>query len=494
MKTFFRGILSLIIGVALCVTTFSACTTNEVYDFEFELPGQIVTEFGKTIVIPFKASNITSVVISTSPKGWKVENIDLNNWTITITAPDSFAGDNNKIDENGTLSLTGYTAAGTGIQANSFLSLLNKQIDITSEYSNSYIITQPNTRYTIDVSHKGESNETIAPAKVEVLWQTAIGLVNHCRFFPENNTFSFYIDSEDITNEDGVVIDNKIKDGNAVIAAYDSNDNIIWSWHIWLTGSNPADNAITTSAGVFMDRNLGAYHNSDGATNESDIYKSYGLYYQWGRKDPFVRPVNYNFQSSKDQLIYSYMGSGQSIQYVDAQTEGVGTYEYAVSHPMSFIKGSKDNAYDWIYSSHDNTLWSATSKSINDPCPRGWRMPDGEAFKAFDIAEDEDLAALADIRNMYGWHLVDKGTGTKMFMPGAGRRSFENGILTNINNYGYEHTPMPWVGYYWTTGTTADSATSLFFDLNTTRATNNRYEPAKAMYRANAMQVRCVRE
>ena len=218
------------------------------------------------------------------------------------------------------------------------------------------------------------------------------------------------------------------------------------------------------------------------------------MYYQWGRKDPFVRPYDYSFKAGEDQWLYSYVGDYIRFDYVDAQTEGVGTYEYAVAHPMSFVKGSKDNAYDWIYSSHDNTLWSSSTKSINDPCPRGWRMPDGEAFKAFDIAEDEDLAALADIRNMYGWHLVDKATGVKMFMPGAGRRSFENGILTNLNNYGYEHNPMPWVGYYWTTGTTEDSATSLFFDLNTTRAVNNRYEPAKVMYRANAMQVRCVRE
>ena len=56
---------------------------------------------------------------------------------------------------------------------------------------------------------------------------------------------------------------------------------------------------------------------------------------------------------------------------------------------------------------------------------------------------------------------------------------------------------MPWVGYYWTAGiATSDrsKAQSMFFDLNTTRAVNNRYEPQKEMYRANAMQIRCVRE
>ena len=402
MKTLFRGILSLIIGLVLCVASFSSCTTNEVYDFEFELPGQIVTEFGKTITIPFKARNITSIVISSTPQGWKVENIDIHNWTITITAPESFASSDNKIVENGTLKLTGYTAAGTAILTTSYLSLLRLEKDLTAEYSNSYIITEKDTRYTIDVSHKGESGETISPAKVEVLWQSAIDLISHCSFYSDSNTFTFYVGSEDVTDNDGNITGSRIIDGNAVVAAYDSNDNIIWSWHLWLTGSDPNTNAIETSAGVFMDRNLGAYHNSNGSTNGSEIYRSYGLYYQWGRKDPFVRPTNYLFADGRDQYVYNYTGSSQSFLYVNSETEGAGTYNYAVANPMSYVLGEEANGYDWLYSTHDNTLWSDNAKSVNDPCPRGWRVPDGDTFTAFDIAEDEDLAALVDVRGMYG--------------------------------------------------------------------------------------------
>ena len=80
-------------------------------------------------------------------------------------------------------------------------------------------------------------------------------------------------------------------------------------------------------------------------------------------------------------------------------------------------------------------------------------------------------------------------------MLGAGRRSYETGVFTNVNNY--ESTPpVPWIGFYWTADTgekDANAAKSMFFDLNTTRAVNNRYEPAREMYRANAMQIRCVR-
>ena len=185
-----------------------------------------------------------------------------------------------------------------------------------------------------------------------------------------------------------------------------------------------------------------------------------------------------------------------SFVYVDAEDgDDVGTMEYAVKNPMAYVLGSADNNYDWLYGAHKADLWSGSKKSINDPCPRGWRVPDSAVFEAFDIDESEDAAAWGDVSNMYGWHLVDKTTGVKIFMPGAGRRSYENGVLTNMNNYGYDHNPAPWIGYYWTASSTnGNKAQSMFFDLNTTRAVNNRYEAQKAMYRGNGMQVRCVRE
>ena len=54
---------------------------------------------------------------------------------------------------------------------------------------------------------------------------------------------------------------------------------------------------------------------------------------------------------------------------------------------------------------------------------------------------------------------------------------------------------MPWIGYYWTASVAnGNMSQSMFFDLNTTRAVNNRYEANKAMYRGNGMQIRCVKE
>lgn len=502
MKRFFQSVMALATMVIACVVMFSSCHTNEEYEFEFSMPGQVVTKPGATVIVPFKAVNISSVSITESPAGWTVGEVDLVKSTVTITAPKSFAAEDNDIVENGLLKMTGFTAAGTSVYISSYLSLLNRSIDLTQEYSNCYAISQKDTRYTIDVTHKGESAERISPAKVDVLWQTDSYLIDFDGYDPEAGTFTFFVGSEDITDDNDNVIGTRMPKGNAVVAAYDEAGAIIWSWHLWLTDADVEATAITTSAGVIMDRNIGAYTNSNGSKDTELIYDSYGLYYQWGRKDPFLRPRDYLFTDNKDEVVYSGSGASKLFRYVKASdVEGevranpFGSLGYSIADPFTFMLGTEVTDYDWLYETHDATLWSATQKSKSDPCPRGWRVPAADLFSGFDIDQAEDAASLADVKGMYGWHLVDKVSGEKIFMPAVGRRSYENGVLTNMNNYGYEHNPAPWIGYYWTaTATNGNMSQSMFFDLNTTRAVNNRYEAQKAMYRGNGMQVRCVKE
>lgn len=499
MKTLFRSVYFVAVTLIACVSMLLSCSDKEeVYDFAFNLPGSVVTEPGSTVVMPFTARNITSVSISTTPKGWEVKDVDMLNWTVTIAAPAKYSSEDSSVEENGLLKLVGYTAAGTSVDASSYLSLLNQSIDLTNAPSNCYVLTQKDTRYTIDVTHKGESGETISPARIDLLWQNRTDFVMYFGADEDNRTFTFFVGNEEVKDDDDNVVATRIPDGNAVIAAYDANDEIIWSWHLWATGSDVESSAIVASTGVvFMDRNLGAYHNPDGSTNGDDIYSGYGMYYQWGRKDPFNRPLDYAFKNNGDKSGYNANGSTVRFKYADSENyEDAGTMEFAVANPMIFVRGSEDNAYDWLYAGHDDQLWSGQSKSMYDPCPRGWRVPDGDAFEVFDIDAAEDAAAMVDMRGRYGWHLVDKVSGVEMFMPGAGRKSFETGVFTNVNNYGGENPPMPWIGYYWTAGRGSKDAmsTSMFFDLNTTRAVNNAYEPKKDMYRANAMQIRCIRD
>lgn len=495
MKTLFRSVFSIFVFSTVALLSFTACDDDEKYNFVFELQGSIVTEPGTTVTMPIVASNISSVSVSSYPAGWTVDKIDVATWTVTITAPKKYTAEDEKVEENGTLKLIGYTSAGTSVTATCYLSLLNKSIDLTDVPSNCYAIWQKDTRYTIDVTHRGEQmGEQFTAEKVDVMWQSSKDLIKYHSYDAARGEFTFFIGNEEVTDDDDNVIETRVPDGSAIIAAYDAADEVIWSWHVWVTGSDIESTAITTAAGTFMDRNLGAYANSDGATNTTKIHESYGYYYQWGRKDPFNRPYHYNMANNSNKSGYDSNGNTVRFKAATADNSDTGSEEFARKNPTTLILGAEDNGWDWLFDSHNSSLWSASQKSVNDPCPRGWRVPTSNQFAMLDIDAADDALPSAEVKDKWGWYLSD-ASGVKMFMLGAGRRSYETGVFTNVNNY--ESTPpVPWIGFYWTADTgekDANAAKSMFFDLNTTRAVNNRYEPAREMYRANAMQIRCVR-
>lgn len=144
-----------------------------------------------------------------------------------------------------------------------------------------------------------------------------------------------------------------LKEGNALVAVRNAEGTILWSWHIWLVNFDPDATAQTYQSGaVMMDRNLGA------TSVQDQDPKAFGLLYQWGRKDPAVGAGELN------QSIFAQTYPADIIQY---KWES-GSLEYSIQNPTVVIGESTWNI--------DNTLWTS-AKTIYDPCPIGWRVPDG---------------------------------------------------------------------------------------------------------------------
>lgn len=135
------------------------------------------------------------------------------------------------------------------------------------------------------------------------------------------------------------------KEGNALIAVRDRQNNIRWSWHIWLT-DQPEEHVYPERTGVFMDRNLGA------TTAIPGDYGALGLLYQWGRKDPFLGSA-----SITKAVEPASTGMFTTVNY--SESTGV---DFTIENPKTFIKGWQPANYD---------LWKS-NKSIYDPCPPGW--------------------------------------------------------------------------------------------------------------------------
>ena len=184
--------------------------------------------------------------------------------------------------------------------------------------------------------------------------------------------------------EDGYVyfrVPETFHEGNAVIAIKNSSGTILWSWHLWFTVTDLASLAQTYNSGaVFMDRNLGALTRTHSNSNTFD----YGLMYQWGRKDPFQNSVSPGFTSgyvsSSDWAtcyIPATLGTAESRAVVSNPTVAS-----MVAYPTTFSNGSYFNSSldrdNWA-SDITEDLWQE-SKTIFDPCPSGWKVPDKSAW------------------------------------------------------------------------------------------------------------------
>ena len=252
------------------------------------------------------------------------------------------------------------------------------------------------------------------------------------------------------------------KEGNAVIAAKDADGNVLWSWHIWLT-DQPQSHVYNNNAGTMMDRNLGATSATPGDVG------ALGLLYQWGRKDPFL-----GSSSIRSNTIAKSTITWPSAVKSDSSN---GTIGYATANPTTFITCNNNNK-DWYYtgdSSTDNTRWTTSDKgkSIYDPCPAGWRVPDGGSNGIWSKA-GFGTTTYDSTNEGISFSISSPST---TWYPASGYRSLDGGGLNVVGS----------LGYYWSASPYSNSAYYLFFYYN------GEVFPSSSN-RANGFSVRCLQE
>jgi uncharacterized protein (TIGR02145 family) len=188
-----------------------------------------------------------------------------------------------------------------------------------------------------------------------------------------------------------------------------------------------------------MDRNLGATSAEPGEVG------ALGLLYQWGRKDPFL-----GSSSITSDIFAKSTGSWPSTVYSSSSN---GTIEYAVKNPMTFItmNSSNDDWYYTGYSSTENTRWES-EKTIYDPCPAGWRVPDGGSNGVWSKALGYSLETTSkyDTANEGMNFFGNFGSASTIWYPTSGYRDGNNGALGYVGLSGlyWSATPSSRYAYY----------------------------------------------
>ena len=363
------------------------------------------------------------------------------------------------------------------------------------------------------------SSEAATPTKAKLLWR------------------------EDALNLTvGTISNNKVPvtgitgNGNAVVAITDASDNILWSYHIWVPEIDPTAGLLTYaipsasngsgSTYEVMPIALGAMNKAtvavDGTATDATNAKSFGLYYQWGRKDPLGRPGAVSVSNNVDNFtattfsglsgVTSWVGANNVFNLagsddITAETTDAEMIAYATANPTKFIYDAtgKYANYDWVMKKNDH-LWGNGSgylyprkaqiyKSIYDPCPEGYRVApkdlwnrftvDGGNYGSQDTDAKRDATFNASNRNslgtQHGYHFYYTAwqTGLTDFYPASGYRNRTSGALADVGSNGVS----------WSSSPTQSSTNAGNLNFNATNV-----NPQNNNSRAYGFPVRCVRE
>ena len=336
-------------------------------------------------------------------------------------------------------------------------------------YANCYIIVQEAaTNYCFDATVIGNGDEglfegahvtstKIAPKGAKILWK----IISSSKV-QETSEQPIVTKSVKIDRDGIVSFSTHGMTGNAVIAVYDNEECTgapLWTWHFWKPegGMDGVKDIAYNDTYTLMNMNLGAVQLNNYPDHTS------GMYYQWGRKDPFFH-ANSIAVSSNFSLVENKNTDGD--------------INYVVANPKTFITSAGAANFennDWLPNAMQNDKLWGSKKTIYDPCPAGYRVADAEAFAAI--------------------------TGEPTIMPNTGTGGGTNqlqytlgGVATQFPCSGYllfdeaKRHDRNKSGRIWTvTAGTEDSTKSKAFSYETTGTTVGVIEAERAL----AHPVRC---
>ena len=423
----------------------------------------------------------------------------------------------------------------------------DKRIEVESFDMNNSAMIKPNSgeagAVTFDIRKVNGNSWTMLPTlganaalRAEILWQ-------------DGNVINAGDVTLDKVNGLLTVKSTKTTVGNAVVALYNNattGGDILWSWHIWVTdyqpdGSQSYNLGINSKASVpggevhtygeeykkasdkmggplrvIMDRDLGAtkaYYAAPQA-NDATVTQTFGLMYQWGRKDPLPKWRGTGSTDNSAALTWPMYGADgttevmtelgysstdgtvTSVAVADAMGSEPNAKNYSIKNPTTFIASKITTLYDWYTDNadnQDNTLWGGDApKSAYDPCPQGWRVaPNGtwddfgsdsyaDPFLYYINGEKQTAAGTTPtfVRYAQNGRLYEAGN-VKSWYPAIGYRYRTDGQLYYIGHSGYR----------WTSSVIEDSnnASRLTFSYNS-------INPQTDGSRSLGFQVRCIQE
>ncbi len=272
--------------------------------------------------------------------------------------------------------------------------------------------------------------------------------------------------------------------GNALVAIKDESGTILWSYHVWVSEVKDVEYKGDLYGGSFkmMDRNLGATNATDPSKNTA-----FGCFYQWGRKDPF--PINLNAQRPSGSPYESPLdGAHLTVAFSPEMTVGFATMnpDIRILNRGAWFDGTAE-IYKYFWGNPEGTIKSGKgTKSVFDPCPAGYRVPDPIAYYAIcennamrdgdgNVLVNQTSDAKTEFNSIYA-NYFKTGTGQTALWPGCG-----------IFEFTENHKFLRYRGYYWSNVIKESGKGSQFY------FNNSNVQVTTENYIAVGAPVRCMK-
>ena len=308
-----------------------------------------------------------------------------------------------------------------------------------------------------------------------------------------------------VLNGNEITVTAKEGRGNALVVLKDANDVILWSWHIWVVdGLADLTFSETARKTTIHNMNLGATQNSlywasdKKYTNQEAI----GLYYQYGRKDPFVMPKSLSRKTASPYLTGKDL-TRRVERDEDDNNRANGRVDWAIKNPDARILRSKSTQNvrsaigfsNWTYAADDlKKYWHSTEKTIYDPCPKGYKVPDYDAFADFE-STNAPAVLVANTGYLFGTSSSvspsadSYDAATMAYFPNSGfllQGTMEGKNHTYATNHMYTYRAFCW------TTTPTDSHIRVFPGGATGCHVGDNEKPFEASM-ASANNIRCMK-
>lgn len=320
---------------------------------------------------------------------------------------------------------------------------------------------------TIDFRARGNFANAIDPTGATFEWFQQAGKT----YLPQVAGYTNVTNSDQFTiTPDPASYTVKVKNTGAIAGApilvMKKNGKILWAWSFWnISADGTQLKAVKTGDFELANMDLGQNttnfkvwaanpYQSGGATR-ADVNYRFNYYYQWGRPTPV------NWSSWPTNNFFDATGGNVPV------VEGPVTFAGSLENPVALIlKNSKEggsarigdwaddnNRYGdlWGGGLNEATVTEEGTKTIYDPCPKGWRVPDPAVFEHIapgTLTTDKEVAGAYTLKfstageNFFTFngrfedYIATNGRVATMGMPAEGKQTTQGHLWTN------------WVGWH----------------------------------------------